>query len=124
MYFLHKNQHRLLYNKHKKQINSKKQHTGTLTKEPLCSETLPPLLKGAGVRWTPLRHSAEAPTEPAGETGDRLRWRDSKKRDDNVAGRRGRRPLQVRCNNAIVGVGILDDPLGYRIDGRLIIALR
>ena len=78
MYFLHKNQHRLLYNKHKKQINSKKQHTGTLTKEPLCSETLPPLLKGAGVRWTPLRHSAEAPTEPAGETVNRLRWRDSK----------------------------------------------
>ena len=37
----------------------------------------PPLLKGAGVRWTPLRQSAEAPTEPAGETGDRLRWRDS-----------------------------------------------
>ena len=28
----------------------------------------PPLLKGAGVRWTPLRHSAEAPTEPTGET--------------------------------------------------------
>ena len=23
---------------------------------------------GAGVRWTPLRQSAEAPTEPAGET--------------------------------------------------------
>ena len=30
MYFLHKNQHRLLYNKHKKQINSKEQHTGTV----------------------------------------------------------------------------------------------
>ena len=30
--------------------------------------TKPPLLNGAGIRWTPLRHSAEAPTEPAGET--------------------------------------------------------
>ena len=104
MYFLHKNQPRLLYNKHKKQINSKKQHTGTLTKEPLCSETLPPLLKGAGVRWTPLRHSAEAPTEPAGETGNRLRWRDSK------SGCRGRHPLRLHYCNALVGVGVLDDP--------------
>ena len=34
--------------------------------------TKPPLSKGAGVRWTPLRHSAEAPTEPAGETVARL----------------------------------------------------
>ena len=34
--------------------------------------TKPPLLKGAGVRWTPLRHSAEAPTEPTGETVARL----------------------------------------------------
>ena len=73
MYFLHKNQHRLLYNKHKKQTNSKEQHTGTPTKEPLCSETLPPLLKGGG---------------PLAVEG-------FKKQDD--------------------------DPLGYRIDGRLII---
>ena len=34
--------------------------------------TKPPLSKGAGVRWTSLRHSAEAPTEPAGETVARL----------------------------------------------------
>ena len=49
------------------------QHTGTLTKEPLCSETLPPLLKGGG---------------PLAVEG-------FKKQDD--------------------------DPLGYSIDGRLII---
>ena len=30
------------------------------------------LLRGVGVRWTPLRHSAEAPTEPAGETAVEL----------------------------------------------------
>ena len=30
--------------------------------------TKAPLLKGAGVRWTPLHFNAEAPTEPAGET--------------------------------------------------------
>ena len=29
-------------------------------------------LRGAGDRWTPLRHSAEAPTEPAGETAGAL----------------------------------------------------
>ena len=27
----------------------------------------PLVVRGAGVRWTPLRQSAEAPTEPAGE---------------------------------------------------------
>ena len=28
----------------------------------------PLVARGAGVLWTPLRHSAEAPTEPTGET--------------------------------------------------------
>ena len=34
----------------------------------LTQRPKPPLLKGAGVRWTPLHFNAEAPTEPAGET--------------------------------------------------------
>ena len=28
------------------------------------------VVRGAGVRWTPLHFYAEAPTEPAGETAD------------------------------------------------------